>query len=127
MTTLPSQAWSHAARIVLFPAVLLFVCAWTPSYWQAWVYLGIQGLAACFNTAYFLRRDPALLQRRLRAGPAAETTPAQRRIQTVAGLCIAGIFVLTGLDHRWHGSSVPVAIVMAGDGLLVVGLLLVFA
>lgn len=127
MTTLSARAWRNTLRTVLFLGVLLFACAWTLRYWQAWVYIGIYGLAACFNTGYFLRRDPSLVQRRLQAGPGAETTPSQRRIQSAAGICLTGIFVLAGLDHRWHGSSVPTAIVLAGEGLLVVGLLLVFA
>lgn len=127
MTTLSSQAWRNTLRTVLFLGVVLFACAWTLRYWQAWVYIGIYGAAACFNTGYFLKHDPSLIQRRLQAGPGAETTPSQRRIQAVAGICLTGIFVLAGLDHRWSGSGASVVIVLAGDGLLVIGLLLVFA
>lgn len=127
MTTLSTRVWRNSLRAVLLLGVLLFACAWTWRYWQAWVYVGIYGIAVCINTAYFLKRDPALLQRRLLAGPGAETTPAQRVIQAVAGFCLLGIFVLAGLDHRWGWSGVPASIVLAGDGLMVLGLLLVFA
>ncbi|WP_130617272.1 methyltransferase family protein [Dyella amyloliquefaciens] len=126
MTTLSLQAWRNNLRSVLFLGVLLFACAWTLRYWQAWLYVGIYGMAVCFNTACFLKRDPSLVERRLQAGPGAETTPNQRRIQAAAAICLLGIFVLAGLDHRWSWSSVPPSVVLAGDGLLVEGLVLVF-
>lgn len=127
MMTLSSQAWRHTLRSVLVLGGVLFVSAWTLRYWQAWLYLGIYTVALCFNTAYFLRHDRALLQRRLHAGPGAEQAPSQRTIQAITALCLLMTFVLAGLDHRREWSSVSAAVVFVADGVLVLGLLIVFA
>jgi len=127
VTTLPSQAWRHTLRSVLVLGGVLFVSAWTLHYWQAWLYLGIYAVALCFNTAYFLRHDRALLQRRLHAGPGAEQAPRQRTIQAITALCLLVTFVLAGMDHRREWSGISAVVVLVADGVLVVGLLIVFA
>ncbi len=107
--------------------VVLFASAWTLRYWQAWLYVGIHTAAIGFNTAYFLRHDRALLQRRLRAGPGAEPASSQRTIQLATALCLLATLVLAGLDHRRSGPGMPAVIVFVADGVLVLGLLVVFA
>lgn len=68
----------------------------------------------------------ALLERRVRAGPAAERRPTQILIQTVAGLAFLGIFIVSSLDHRFAWSHLPVAVALAGDVLVALGFLIVF-
>ncbi len=45
--------------------VVLFLPAGTLGFWQAWVWLGILGVPLCVLLVYMLRRNPALLERRL--------------------------------------------------------------
>ncbi|RAO77527.1 methyltransferase family protein [Dyella jiangningensis] len=125
--TLPSQAWRKTLLNTLVLGALLFVSAGTLRFWQAWAFTGIYVAGSCFNTAYFLRRDPSLVRRRLRAGPGAESMSSQRVIQAVSAVCLLATLLLAGLDHRWRWSGMPPAVVAVADGVVVVGLLIVFA
>ena len=127
MTPLSAQAWRHTLGSALPFATVLFVSAWTLRYAEAWLYLGIYLVGACFNTAYFLRHDPALVRRRLRAGPGAESLSSQRTIQAITAICLLATFVLAGLDHRWRWSNLPLPAVALADAVLVSAMLLVFA
>ena len=69
MKNLRTKAWLALAAVVVVMAVLLFVPAGTIHYWQAWVYLSIFTAASVLTTLYLLRKDPALLERRMRGGP----------------------------------------------------------
>src|SRR5262249_29798833 len=71
---------------------------------------------------YLIRTNPAALERRMRAGPLAETRMVQKAVIAVAGVSALGQLVLCGLDHRFGWSAVPAAISAAGGLLLAVGL-----
>ncbi len=46
----------------------------------------------------------------------------QQVIQSVASLAFLGVFVVAGLDRRYGWSHVPLAAVIAGDALVLLGL-----
>ena len=94
---------------------VLFGCAGTVGYWEGWVYLAIFGGASALITLQLARSDPALLERRMRGGPLAETQPSQKVIQSAAGLAFIALLVLPALDARFGWSHVPLAAVIAGD------------
>lgn len=100
---------------------LLFGCAGTPRYWHAWVYLFLFFALSAVITVDLLRRDPALLQRRMKGGPTAERRPLQRLIMVGASLGFVALLVVPALDFRNGWSSVPVACVVLGDVLFAVG------
>jgi len=103
--------------------MLLFVPAGTLNYWEAWVYCGILFIPMLAVLRYFLKHDPALLERRMRMR---EKEAPQRRI--IAGgsvLFFAGILI-SGLDHRFRWSLVPVPVVLAADAAVFLGYLLFF-
>jgi protein-S-isoprenylcysteine O-methyltransferase Ste14 len=107
-------------------AVVLWVSAGTLDYWQAWVFVGIFGTVGLAITLYLLKNDPALLERRIYAGPAAEKEGAQRVIMSIASLGFIGLLVVAGLDRRAHWSSVPASVAVLGDVLIVLGYAIVF-
>jgi protein-S-isoprenylcysteine O-methyltransferase Ste14 len=104
-------------------AVLLFLPAWTLAWWQAWVFLAVFGGMCVVGTLYFLRRDPALIERRLAIGPAAEKEPSQKRIMSWASACIVFLYIVPGLDRHFHWSDVPLWLVVLGDAGVVLGFL----
>jgi protein-S-isoprenylcysteine O-methyltransferase Ste14 len=104
----------------------MFLSAWSLRYWQGWVFLAVFGLAVAPITIYLLKHDPALLQRRLKAGPAGEKEKSQKIIQAFAGVAFIGFFVVSGIDHRFGWSRVSVPLIVTGDASVVLGLLLVF-
>lgn len=101
---------------------LLFIPAGTLDYWQAWVFLGVFSAMSLLPSVYLNRIDPAALERRMHAGPKAETRPVQKAVMTGISLSFAGMLVIAGLDHRFGWSKVPTAISVIGDVLVAAGL-----
>ena len=121
MKSLSVKAWFALAILAAVMGLLLFVPAGTVHYWQAWVYLSIFLGASALTTLYLLRRDPALLERRMRGGPTAEKRPAQRLIMLATSLGFIALLVVSALDDRFGWSAVPLGVVVAGDVLVAIG------
>jgi protein-S-isoprenylcysteine O-methyltransferase Ste14 len=109
---------------VVFFGVALFVPAGTVDYWQAWVFIAVFVTATMVPSAYLAVRDPAALARRMKAGPTAETRPAQRIVMSATVLLVVVALMVSALDHRFGWSSVPLWLVVVGDVLVVGGLVL---
>jgi protein-S-isoprenylcysteine O-methyltransferase Ste14 len=69
-----------------------------------------------------LRKNPAALERRMRAGPGAETRTVQKIVIAVAFASAVAMIVLSVLDHRFGWSQVPPMVSVVGDALVVIGL-----
>jgi len=107
-----------------FFALTLFLPAGTFAYWQAWVFIAVFTATTIGPSLYLAIAYPEALQRRLRAGPTAETRPVQRVIVTAIFVLATALFVVSALDHRFGWSSVPVWLVVVGNVLVAVGLVL---
>lgn len=125
MNNLTAKAWFALAAVVVVMALLLFVPAGTIHYWQAWVYLSIFTAASVLTTLYLLRKDPALLERRMRGGPIAEKRSAQKFIMLFTSAGFIALLVVSALDYRFEWSTVPLSIVVAGDVLVAIGFYLI--
>lgn len=101
--------------------LMLFVPAGTLHYWQAWVFLAVFTIAS-LSTVYLLRKDPAVVERRMRAGPKAETRPVQKLVAAGITILYCAQLVFSALDHRFGWSPVPPALSLIGDALVVIGL-----
>jgi protein-S-isoprenylcysteine O-methyltransferase Ste14 len=126
MRNLAGKTISGFAQLMVALGIALFGPAWTFDFLQAWVYLLIFAGSAALITVYLWQKDPKLLERRVNAGPTAEKENRQKLIQLVAAIAFIGILVVPSLDHRFGWSHVPLAIVIAGDALVVLGFLIVF-
>jgi len=124
--SLDVRAWVALAVLALVMGLLVFVPAGTVDYWQAWFYLGIFFGGGALLTLYLMRKDPALLERRMSGGPTAERRAVQRVIMTGTSLCFIALLVLPAFDHRYGWSSVPARGVLAGDALVAVGFYFIF-
>jgi protein-S-isoprenylcysteine O-methyltransferase Ste14 len=102
-------------------AALMFGGAGTFDWWQAWLYLAVYFGASLVITLYLVRKDPALLARRMRGGPWAEKQPAQQVIMVLASVAFIGLTVLPALDKRFGWSHMPAAVAIAGDVLVTLG------
>jgi len=114
------------AFLAVTMALLLFVAAGTISYWQGWIYLAVFFGASLLTTLYLMKRDPALLERRLSAGPFAEKRTSQRIIMVIASVSFLLLLVIPAIDHRFRWSQVPAPLVILSDFLVAVGFYLVF-
>ena len=66
--------------------LLLFVPAGTLDYWQAWVFVAVFTLSTSVPSIFLAMKDPAALERRMHAGPWAETRAVQKLIISIAFL-----------------------------------------
>ena len=111
------QALQTFAIGVIVLGLLLFLPAWTLNYWQAWVFIIVFNISVNGIGLYLAIKDPELLERRKKFGPATEQSPAQKVIMSVAIFSILGLFVFCALDHRFGWSPVPAWVSLIGDGL----------
>jgi protein-S-isoprenylcysteine O-methyltransferase Ste14 len=114
------------AFLMLVLALALFISAGSFGYWQAWVYLAVFAVCTILITAYLIRYDQNLLAGRVKAGPTAETQKSQQIIQSLASLFFIGLFIVPGLDFRFHWSEVPPVVSLIADGFVVLGFFIVF-
>ena len=105
---------------------LLFLPAGTTHYWQAWVYLATFFAVSTAITLYLMKKDPALLERRLRGGPTAEKEKSQKIIMFFSSIGFIALLIVPALDHRFIWSKVPLYMVIAGDLLTILGFYIVF-
>ncbi len=106
--------------------LLLFVPAGTIDYWQAWLYLAIFVGVSLLISIYLLRNDPALLERRMKGGPTAETRITQKIVMLFASLGFMSLLVVSALNYRLAGSPVPLVLELTGDALVIVGFYFIF-
>jgi protein-S-isoprenylcysteine O-methyltransferase Ste14 len=124
--TLNARAWLALAILAGAMCALLFGTAGTTQYWQAWVYISIFLGVSLLTTLYLVKRDPALLARRMRGGPMFEKEGTQRIIMIFTSLGFISLLVVSALDHRLGWSDVPVWAVVLGDVLVVIGFCFIF-
>ncbi len=116
------QALASAVFGVAFFGLALFLPAGTFGYWQAWVFIAVFSACSMAPSVYLAVRHPAALARRMKAGPTAETRPAQRIIVSAIVLSVLAVWVVSALDWRFGWSTVPVWGVVVGDALVALGL-----
>lgn len=109
--------------VVVLGAVI-FGTAGTLSYWQGWAFILTFTIGTTVLGVYLAIKDPVLLERRIKAGPGAETRPAQKVIISLAFVGFAALFVVSVLDYRFGWSNVPASMSIVGDALVTLGLLL---
>jgi protein-S-isoprenylcysteine O-methyltransferase Ste14 len=125
MKSLNAKAWLALAVLAVVMGLSLFVPAGTVRYGHAWVYLSIFTGASVLTTVYLMRKDRALLERRMSGGPMAEKRPAQKFIMLCTSIGFMALLVVPGFDHRFGWSAVPLGVVLAGDVLVAIGFYLI--
>jgi protein-S-isoprenylcysteine O-methyltransferase Ste14 len=126
MKSLNIKAFGGLVFLLLVMAALLFLSAWTLYYWQAWAFLAVFGASSLAITLHLMKKDPKLLERRLKTGPMAEKEASQKIIQSITAFMFNAMLVVPALDHRFHWSTLPASGAMAGDVLVAIGFLIIF-
>jgi protein-S-isoprenylcysteine O-methyltransferase Ste14 len=104
-------------------ALLLFVPAGSIHYWEGWLYLGVLFIPIASAGLYLLKHDPELLERRMKTR---EQENEQRTIIALSSIVLIVGFAIPGLDHRFGWSDLPVAVVLAADGVVLLGYFIFF-
>ena len=109
--------------VILIMAAMFFLPAGTWKFWQAWAFMAILLVPMCFVVLYFLKKDPELLERRMRMK---EKEPEQKTIITLSYPLFLAAFLLPGFDKRFGWSAVPPWLVIAADIIVLAAYGLVF-
>ncbi len=123
LSELKKKVFFRFLMVPIFMFLMLFLPAGSLYYWQAWVYCGVIFIPVIFVVFYFLKKDPELLERRMRMK---EKEEKQKLIQKFGIIIFFIGFIIPGLDYRYHWSNVPVLIVIAANAIVFSGYLLVF-
>ncbi len=104
--------------------LVLFAPAGTLRFWPGWAWC-----AAIFGPmpavlGYLARRDPELLERRMRMR---ERGRGQQAVLAAAGVAFVAGMAVAGLQFRVAGLSVPAWLVIASNVVVLLGYLLFFA
>jgi protein-S-isoprenylcysteine O-methyltransferase Ste14 len=73
-----------------------------------------------------MKKDPALLERRISTGPGSEKRRRQKILNFLISKALFLVVVVPVIDHRCAWSAVPLYGVAAGDVLVALGSLIVF-
>ena len=98
---------------------LLGLSAGSTRYWAGWAFVVTFLLCCVCITADLLRRDPALVEQRMRSGPAAEKENTQKVIQSIIAAAFIGFLIVAGLDFRFGWSAAPLGILILGHILTI--------
>jgi protein-S-isoprenylcysteine O-methyltransferase Ste14 len=103
---------------------VIFIPAWTLAYWQGWAFFLTLSILTALATIYIAFHDKQLLESRLRGGPMAEKTSAQKIITAVGALIFVAAIMIMVFDHRFSWSpAVPACLSILGDALGALGIL----
>jgi len=102
--------------IMIVMGVVLFLPAGSLRFWQAWIFWLGFSLLTFFIAAYFLKKSPELLSRRMKYKEK-ETT---RKAPAILNLFFVG-YLIPGLDFRFHWSSVPIWVVIISNIIVFLG------
>jgi len=75
--SLTIKAFAELVMLLLVLAVVLFLSAGVLNYWEAWLFLVVLFAVTTLNILNLMKNDPALLERRMKAGPTAEKRATQ--------------------------------------------------
>ena len=126
MKALHRKALFGILRTFVILVVVIFVPSWSLNYWQGWACLAAFFGPACAITVWVAKNDPALLERRLKAGPKAEKEIGQKIVQTIASIVFLVDFVFPAFDRRYGWSPAPAWASVVGDLMMVLGFVIVF-
>ena len=114
------KAYIVTIIIMLVMGVIIFLPAGSFRFWQAWIWWIGCSVLTIFITAYFLKKNPELLSRRMKFKEK-ENTPNPPAILKLYYLT----FLIPGFDFRFHWSDVPVWMVITSNIIVFLGYILI--
>lgn len=115
------KAYLVPVIIMIVLGLVWFLPAGSLGFWQAWILWSIFSILTLFITAYFLRKDPGLLSRRMKVK---EKDPSPGIIRVLSLLSML-TYVMPGFDFRFHWSAVPVWLVIVANVIVFIGYVLI--
>jgi protein-S-isoprenylcysteine O-methyltransferase Ste14 len=126
MKDLHRKAVIGTLRTLVILVIAVFVPAGTLRYWQGWACLAAFFVPASMISVWLAKHDPALLERRMKAGSTAEKEKGHKIVQAIAAVLFLADFVVPVLDHRLGWSRVPGWAPFLGYLLMAAGFVIAF-
>ena len=108
---------------IIIIGLVFFLPAGSINFWEAWVYMGILFTPMIFVLIYLLKKDPELLERRMKMK---EKEEPQKVFVKLSILVFLIAFIIPGFDHRFEWSEVPFIVIIIADLFIFIGYLLFF-
>lgn len=124
--SLRKRTFAGLAQFLVALGAMLFLPAWSLRYWEGWVFWFEFSVLVTLITIYFLYKDPALIERRLKAGPLVEKEKRQKIIQWFANFFFVALIIFPGIDHHFGWSHLSLRLIVLGDTLVALGLTVIF-
>lgn len=115
------KAYLMPVIIMIVMGLALFLPAGSFRFWQAWILWSIFSVLTLFITAYFSKKDPGLLSRRMNVKEK-EPQPLIIRVLSILAMLT---YIIPGYDFRYHWSSVPLWLVIAANVMVFLGYVLI--
>lgn len=109
--------------VIILIGLILFLPAGSIKFWEAWVYMGILFTPMIFVLIYLLKKDPELLERRMKIK---EKEEPQKVFVKLSILVFFIAFIIPGFDYRFEWSEVPFIVIIIADLFIFIGYLLFF-
>src|SRR5438874_13737202 len=103
-------------------STLLFIPAGSLAFPRGWAFLALYFLPQTFMIGYFLRTDPAFVERRLKMGPGAETRTRQKLLMVLVILSSFVSITIAGFDHRFGWSHISIVVSIAACIVMLIGI-----
>ena len=127
MRSLRARMTVNTVKFLGIVGALLFVSAGSLRFPGAWLFLALNLGWLTVTGSYFLAKDPAFVERRLKQDEGGERERVQRIVMAILRALGAITLVVAGLDHRFGWSSAPIWVVATGCGFFLGGAVVVFA
>lgn len=108
---------------IILLGLIFFLPAGSLKFWEAWVYFGILFIPMIFVLIYLLKKDPELLERRMKMK---EKEEPQKVFIKLSLLVFFIAFIIPGFDYRFEWSNVLFIVVIIADLFIFIGYLLFF-
>ena len=106
---------------LLIVGLILFLPAWSFSYWNAWLYISLLFIPILTVMIYLLLNDPELLEKRMKAKEKEKTQKIFVKLSTILFIIS---FIIPGLDYRFGWSKVPIWLIIVASVTLLLGYLI---
>ena len=106
---------------VLLVGALIFLPAWTLSYMQGWLLMGILFVPMFIAGLVMMAKSPELLRKRL---DAREEQGEQKTVIRLSGLMFLAAFVVAGLNFRFGWIVLPMWVSYVGAGIFILAYVL---
>lgn len=118
----PFKAYMVPVILMIVMGLMLFLPADSLRFWEAWLWWSIIAGMTLFITYYFVKNDRSLLARRMQVR---EKDPQPVLIRLLSFLSLL-VFVVPGIDYRYHWSEVPLWLVLAANIMVFLGYVFIY-